>query len=237
MPNLLILDASSSLCSVALLTDQGDYWKTETQPRRHAQRLLEMVDELISESVIQRQDLDGVAFGRGPGSFTGIRIAVSVAQGLSLGLDIPVCGISSLQAMAQAAAEESAGSNSGQVNCMTLMDAHMGEVFWGQFCVEEGLSVALSDERVGSPEECLSVIREWSGQLAGTGLGLPAFDGCLQTLNHIQPEARYMASLARKAWAQGSFADPGEHPPVYLRNSVAWKKLNEQPSLLNPNKG
>ncbi len=237
MPNLLVLDASSSLCSVALLTDNGDYWKTEAQPRRHAQRLLEMVDEIVSESGIQRQDLNGVAFGRGPGSFTGIRIAVSVAQGLSLGLGIPVCGISALQAMAQAVAAECPDETAEQINCMTLMDAHMGEVFWGQFSVDKDRSVSLADERVGSPEECLQIIGEWSGLLAGTGLQLPAFSGCEQTLNHIQPEARFMINLVRQAWEDGLFDDPSQHPPVYLRNSVAWKKLSEQPSLLNPNKG
>ena len=102
MPNLLLLDASSSLCSVALLTDQGDFWKTEDQPRRHAQRLLAMVDEILEEAGVSPQALNGVAFGRGPGSFTGIRIAVSVAQGISLGLGIPVCGLSSLQLIARA---------------------------------------------------------------------------------------------------------------------------------------
>ena len=232
MPNLLVLDASSSLCSVALLTENGDFWKTENQPRRHAQRLLMMVDEIMTESGLNRGDLDGVAFGRGPGSFTGIRIAVSVSQGLSLGLDIPVCGLSALQTMAQSVLVEGAAGD----RVMTLMDAHMGEVFWGQYELDAGIAVAVSDERVGTPEVCLQVMSDWQGSVAGAGLELAAFADCPQALNHIQPEARFMSRLARQAWDDGLFGDSSQHPPVYLRNSVVWKKLDEQPSLLNPKK-
>ncbi len=232
MPNLLLLDASSSLCSVALLSEQGDYWKSEDQPRRHAQRLLPMVDELLHEAGLSRTQIDGIAFGRGPGSFTGIRIAVSVAQGISLGLDIPVCGVSSLQLIAQAVFEQ----NPATEKVLVIMDAHMGEVFWGQFSVSGGSVSSLSDERVGAPAECLKYVAQWQGVIAGGGLLLKEFADCPKEFATVQPEARYMTQAARQAWENGEFSDPANHSPVYLRNSVAWKKLDEQPSLLKSTK-
>ena len=104
MANLLILDASSSLCSVTLLNGEQRYDLSETQPRRHAQRLLPMVDEVLQLAGLPKAELDGIAYARGPGSFTGIRIAVSVVQGIAMGLDIPVYGFSTLQMLAQQSA-------------------------------------------------------------------------------------------------------------------------------------
>lgn len=227
MSCLLILDASSTLCSVALKIDGETLWLTEDQPRRHAQRLLPMVDELMADAGVTRAELDGVAFGCGPGSFTGIRIAVAVAQGIALALDLPVCGISSLRTIAQAALRES-----GATRALAVMDAHMGEVFWGVYRMQDGLAVPCGEERVASPEECLADIDAWDGIIAGDGLQLMPFAHCDQTYACIRPEARTMAALADDAWAQGLFGDADAHPPVYLRNSVAWKKLDEQPSLL-----
>ena len=227
MSSLLILDASSTLCSVALNLNGETLWLTEDQPSRHAQRLLPMVDELMSDAGISRSELDGVAFGCGPGSFTGIRIAVAVAQGVSLALDLPVCGISSLATIAQAALSEDTRSRA-----LTLMDAHMGEVFWGTYELQNGICVPVGDEQVGNPEACLEAIADWDGVIAGDGLQLMPFAGCDLTYSGIRPEARTMSRLAAEAWKDGKFGDADAHPPVYLRNSVAWKKLDEQPSLL-----
>ena len=228
MATLLTIDASSSLCSVALERNDELLWSTEDQPRRHAQRLLPMIDDIVAQAGIAKGDLDGIAFGRGPGSFTGIRIAVSVAQGLSLGLDVPVCGVSSLATVALAAAQ----NDSSVKEVFALMDAHMGEVFWGRFQVEDSGLTLIGEEVVGSPELCIAAMAECSGQVAGNGLDLETFSDCNQALASLQPEARVMASLARDAWKQGQFGAADQHSPVYLRNSVAWKKLDEQPSLL-----
>jgi len=181
----------------------------------------------MADAGITRADLSGVAFGRGPGSFTGIRIAISVAQGIALGLDLPVCGISSLQGMAQAAL-----TAANEQRVLVLMDAHMGEVFWGAYEMQNGTCVPVGDEKVGSPEACLKDIAVWDGIVAGEGLQLMHFAECDQTWANLRPEARSMSPLALNAWNNGLFGDAAEHPPVYLRNSVAWKKLDEQPSLL-----
>lgn len=227
MPCLLIIDASSSLCSVAINQAGETVWVTEDQPRRHAQRLLPMIDELLSDASVDRSQIDGIAFGRGPGSFTGIRIATAVAQGLSLGLDRPVVGISSLEAVALAAMHES-----GAESVLSVMDAHMGEVFWGRYTRDGNLCRALVDERVGKPEDCLEDIKAFDDVLAGDGLQLMPFVECSQDFSMVRPEARAMSAIAQHYWSQGLFGDPLEHSPVYLRQSVAWKKLAEQPSLL-----
>ena len=110
MANLLIVDASSSLCSVSLIADDRIISLEERQPRRHAQRLLPLVDDVLAQAGVARQALDGLAFGRGPGSFTGIRIALSMVQGIALGLDIPVLGVSSLEMLASARADQEGAS-------------------------------------------------------------------------------------------------------------------------------
>ena len=112
------------------------------------------------------------------------------------------------------------------------MDAHMGEVFWGQFDVVDGMTQASGAEQVGSPDVCLAEIDTFKGGLAGDGLNLSAFESLSSEYANIQPEARIMAALADREWNNGHFGSPDNQLPVYLRNSVAWKKLDEQPSLL-----
>lgn len=228
MTCLLVVDASSTLCSVAL-SYQGQQWHiSEEQPRRQAQRLLPMVDGLLKKAQVSKQDLQGIAYGCGPGSFTGIRIAASVTQGIALALDLPVLGVSSLQAVAQ---EVFAQSDAQQV--MTIMNAHMGEVFWGAFERAGNLCKAISPEQVGSPEKCLAEIAEFNGEVAGDGLALPGFIHLPQQWAQVQPQAQYILPLAKDAWHKQLFTDAEEQQPVYLRESVAWKKLSEQPSLLS----
>lgn len=228
MTCLLVVDASSTLCSVALCY-QGQQWHiSEEQPRRQAQRLLPMVDELLKKAQVSKQDLQGIAYGCGPGSFTGIRIAASVTQGIALALDLPALGLSSLQAVAQ---EVFAQSDAQQV--MAIMNAHMGEVFWGAFERDGDLCKAISKEQVGSPEKCLAEIAEFNGEVAGDGLALPDFTHLPQQWAQVQPQAQHILSLAKDAWHKQLFTDAEEQQPVYLRESVAWKKLSEQPSLLS----
>ena len=235
MANLLILDASSSLCSVSLLTASGDVHLCEQQPRRHAQRLLPMVDEVLQQAGIDKTALDGIAYGRGPGSFTGIRIAASVMQGIALALALPVFGVSSLQAIAQQLAQQNDQLVPGS-QIAVVTDAHMGEVFWGMFQLnEQRLALAINDERVGAPPLCLQQLQDFDGAIAGDGLQLEAFselagrDNCYPDIP-LQTEA--MAPLVHHAWQQQAFGNEEQHAPVYLRDSVAWKKLDEQPSLL-----
>jgi len=234
MANLLILDASSALCSVSLLTDQQDWHICEDQPRRHAQRLLPMVDEVLTQAGLDRHQLDGIAYGRGPGSFTGIRIAASVMQGIALALDLPLYGVSSLQAIAQEVAETQQHFQGQQI--AAIMDAHMGEVFWGVYELQaDGRTVLVGKEQVAAPEVCLQQLAGFDGIYAGDGLSLEIVKTALAGKNvmaDVQPKSQYMAGLVQAAWQVAEFGNEEQHAPVYLRDSVAWKKLDEQPSLL-----
>ncbi|ASP39212.1 tRNA (adenosine(37)-N6)-threonylcarbamoyltransferase complex dimerization subunit type 1 TsaB [Bacterioplanes sanyensis] len=224
MANLLILDASSTFCSVALKTADGVVAQSEVQPRKHAQRLLPMVDEVLVRSGLARQQLDGIAYARGPGSFTGIRIAASVMQGIAMGLDLPVCGISTLQGLAQSQLKPD-----GQ-RMLAVLDAHMGEVFWAQYRYENGLALLDGEEHVGSPDLYLANTDE---TLSAVGNGLK-----LAPLQHRSgnPDKELVAEdlvpLVLQQWSAGGFGCIEDHQPVYLREGVAWKKLAEQPSLL-----
>ena len=227
-PNLLVVDASSSLCSAALLTQGNIYSMVEEQPRRQAQRLLPLVSEVLAQAGCEKRALQGIAYGRGPGSFTGIRIAASVMQGIALALELPVFGVSSLQAVAAELFKQEA-----QVKAvLVVMNAHMGEVFWGRFERDGVLCRGLGIERVGSPEECLTEIARFSGALAGNGLQLAEFSHLDQQYATLGPKAEAMLPLVLDAWKQQHFGKVADHLPVYLRDSVAWKKLDEQPSLL-----
>lgn len=227
MASLLVVDASSTLCSVALSHDAQQWQLIEEQPRKHAQRLLPMVDELLTQAQVSKQQLSGIAYGRGPGSFTGIRIAASVMQGIAFALSLPVAGISSLQAVALATLRRCDAQT-----VMAIMDAHMGEVFWGQFERDGDLCRLVGVEQVGSPQQCLQELSSFRGVLAGDGLALADFSHCDQRFAAVYPQADVMLSLAHEVWQQQGFGAVEEHPPVYLRDSVAWKKIDEQPSLL-----
>jgi len=228
MANLLIVDASSSLCSVALSMGEQVISLEEHQPRRHAQRLLPLIDEILQQGGISKQQLDGIAFGRGPGSFTGIRIALSLVQGMTLGLGIPVLGVSSLKMLAAARAHQEGA-------CIAaVMNAHMGEVFWGRYRMENGMAVLMGSERVGTPEQCVQDLAGFDGEWLGNGVALlpSGSDSAESVVDAVEPLASFVVSSVRSAWQQGKFSGVENHPPVYLRDSVAWKKLDEQPSLL-----
>lgn len=229
MANILIVDASSHWCSVAVHTERGDFSLSEQQPRRHAQRLLPMVDEVLQQANLARHQLQGIAYGCGPGSFTGIRIAAAVTQGIAFALDLPVLAVSSLQAIAQQYFQQHGDTE----RCAVVTDAHMGEVFWGIYQLEQGLAVALQADAVGSPEQCLRQLADFNGAVVGDGLSLPALTG-LYGMADLAIEASAMLPIACHAWQAGLFGTLDEHPPVYLRDGVAWKKLSEQPSLLKP---
>src|SRR5690606_17685116 len=133
--------------------------------------VLPLVDELLGEAGLALRKLDGVAFGRGPGSFTGLRIAAAVAQGLGLGAGLPLLPVSSLAALAQRAWREG-----GAEAALTCVDAHMGEVYWAAYAIEDGVAVARRDERLGPPE---AVEPPAGGAWAAVGNGFAAHAAAL----------------------------------------------------------
>lgn len=222
---LLALDTSSAQCSAALLLDGELDFRAVATARDHARLLLPMVDELLVGAGIVLASLDGIAFGRGPGSFTGVRIAAAVTQGLAAGAGLPVLPVSSLRALAaraRAAVIEAEGSlPPGKL--LACMDARMGEVYWGLF--EADLQPA--EEQVGPPAMLQAPGMPAVAAAAGMGLGAwPGIAASLQlapgrALATAEPHAREMAQLAAADLAAGAvWLDAALAQPVYLRNQV-----------------
>lgn len=238
MSNILVFDASSSWCSVALSSHGLIYAVAELQPRKHAQLMMPMIDEVCRQAGIAPSEIKGIAFGKGPGSFTGLRIAIAIAQGLSLATDAKLYGISSLEALAWQGAKQH-----NKQHVFTILNAYMGEVFYAAYEFHsEGVTCHLEDA-LSKPENVdfsildnsLLASKEWLG--AGNGFEFESeFPQSLQGFSMIDtcidPLAESMVDLALTAWNEGKFTAPEFQEPVYLRDTVAWKKLSEQPSLL-----
>jgi tRNA threonylcarbamoyladenosine biosynthesis protein TsaB len=221
---LLAVETATEACSAALYLDGVILQRYRLAPREHAALILSMCDEVLSEGGISRSRLDAIAFGRGPGSFTGVRIAVGVAQGMAFGLDRPVVPVSTLAAIAQGAVRER-----GEGRVLAAIDARMGEVYWGLFaCGADGRVVAQGPEAVAPPGRVSGDLGGWSG--AGTGwhaygdilsqgTGITAWDG------ERLPQAHDIALLAAAAFERGEFMAADQAVPVYLRDDVTHKKV------------
>lgn len=230
---ILSFDTSAEACSVALLIDDQSYERVETSPRQHAQMLLPFIQSLLNEHSLKLSDLNAIAFGCGPGSFTGLRIAAGVAQGLSYGSACPVLPVSNLRAMAFQASEHTTLNH-----ILPAFDARMDEVYWGAFELkrsqDSGRLVAieaLAREQVTPPEQ---VVCPLGSDWYGLGSGYAFFDrfdaDSKSRIKEFDETARPMASdivrLARLDLEQGSSCvEAAQAKPVYIRDEVAWKKL------------
>lgn len=229
MPILLALDASSSACSAALLRRDGTgetlVSRFALTPREHTRRLLPMVDEVLAEADMSPSELDAVAYGRGPGSFTGLRIAAGTAQGLAYGLDRPLLGISTLEALAL-----SAHRRIGVEHVVTAMDARMGEIYVAAWRCRDGMTEALLEEAVMPPQRLRlpTIAGEWYGIGSGWALweAMPAEvqAAVAQRDAESEPAAEELVLLAARDYAQGVRPAAHESQPIYLRDQVAWQK-------------
>ncbi len=232
MSILLALDASSSACSAALLrrrpgADDELLSRFEMTPREHTRRLLPMVDEVLAEAGFSPAELDAVAYGHGPGSFTGLRIAAGAAQGLAYGLDRPLIGVSTLAALALGAHRRHHFRW-----LVTALDARMGEIYVAAWQCRHGRPEALLEAAVMAPERLRLPAGlgdpDWVGVGSGWGLWeqMPADVQVAlgQHLPSMEVEAADMALLAMDDLEAGGGQAPHLVQPVYLRNEVAWKK-------------
>ncbi|AAU37967.1 tRNA (adenosine(37)-N6)-threonylcarbamoyltransferase complex dimerization subunit type 1 TsaB [[Mannheimia] succiniciproducens] len=232
---LLALDTSTEACSVALLHHGEKTHLDEVAQRSHTKRILPMVDEILAQSGLRLNQLDALVFGRGPGSFTGVRVGTGITQGLALGADLPVIPVSDLAAMAQAAYEL---HQAEQV--ITAIDARMNEVYFAQLIGEKVRSEfgeflqwnEVIAEQVCSPEQAIAQLRanRTQGDWLNVGTGWAAYEALTKTpfgkISAIQlPSALYMLSLAVPAWYNRQYVKAVDVEPVYLRNEVTWKKL------------
>lgn len=226
MTKILALDASTDACSVALSIDGATSHIFELAAKSHTQRLLPMVDEILRAANCRLQDLDAIAYGRGPGSFTGLRICMGVVQGLAFGANLPVIPISTLQAMAQGFLTENANTS---LPLLVALDARMDEIYWGLFSADK-IPQALSDEHVMKPADVCEqrVIQDLNKQFIAIGPGWHYAD--LQTLvpnqlvQDVHPNAKDILTLAIDTFQQGKSISILDAQPVYLRDSVSWKK-------------
>lgn len=222
MTTLLALDTATEACSVALLHEGRVLGRYEVIPRLHAQRVLPMVQELLAEAGIALSAVDAIAFGRGPGAFTGVRIAVGVVQGLAFALERPVLPISNLAVLAQRAHREQ-----GATQVAAAIDARMDELYWGCYRLEDGEMRLAGVEAVLPPEQ-VALPRDAGGAWFGAGTGW-AFAARIPVEvagrdAGLLPHAVDLLSLAGFAWARGEARPAEEAQPVYLRDNVATPK-------------
>ena len=221
--NILTIDTATEACSGALQFNQTLYTRYEVCPQQHSQKILPMVDAVMKEAGAALSALDGLGFGRGPGSFTGVRIATGIIQGLALGSQLPVAGVSTLAAMAQQVI------NTRDVKDVAVaIDARMGEVYFGHYQNQQGIATLVGQEQVASPETVTEQIDVTSMAVAGTGWqAYPVLTALLndQSVNVSYPYARFMLPLAEQTLSTGQGMAVDAITPEYLRNTVTWKKL------------
>ncbi|WP_199257305.1 tRNA (adenosine(37)-N6)-threonylcarbamoyltransferase complex dimerization subunit type 1 TsaB [Pantoea sp. BAV 3049] len=225
---ILAIDTATEACSVALLKDDQITAHFELCAREHTQRILPLVRNILQQRQTALTDLDALAFGQGPGSFTGVRIGIGIAQGLALGAALPMVGVSTLKTMAQ-----SAWRLTGATRVLAAIDARMGEVYWAEYQRDEkGNWQGEDTEAVLKPEAAQQRMEQLDGEWALVGTGWKAYPQlaasgslALQTTGVELPCAEDMIPLAVAALAEGKAVAVENAEPTYLRNEVAWKKL------------
>lgn len=224
---ILALETATHACSVALRIDGVTQQRHAIAPREHAQRVLPDVHDLLTEAGITLNQLDAIAVGRGPGSFTGVRIAIGIAQGLAFGAELPLVPVSSLAALAQTAADECAAEH-----VIAAFDARMQELYCACYVRQShGLVELMGEEQVAAAAD---VPLPSQGQWLAAGDGWENYDDILQarcsaTLTAIHPntmpQAQAVTKLAEAALHNGGGLPPAQVLPVYLRNNVATPKI------------
>ncbi|MFM5359827.1 tRNA (adenosine(37)-N6)-threonylcarbamoyltransferase complex dimerization subunit type 1 TsaB [Aeromonas veronii] len=224
---ILAVDTATEACSAALLVGDKLFSRWEEAPRDHTRKILPMVQAVLEDAGISLSDLDAIAFGRGPGSFTGVRIGISVAQGLAFGASVPLIGISTLAAMAQGAYRLD-----GAEQVLTAIDARMNEVYFGRYELIDGRMQLVGDEVVSEPAALVDVRGKLAGPVTCVGTGFETYGETLSGLadelavSQVRfPAAEDMLPLARAAWLAGEAVPVEQATPVYLRDKVTWKKL------------
>ncbi|PSV59059.1 tRNA (adenosine(37)-N6)-threonylcarbamoyltransferase complex dimerization subunit type 1 TsaB [Photobacterium sp. GB-3] len=225
---ILAVDTATENCSVALLMGDEVISRCEYAPREHTTKILPMVDTVLAEAGIKLNQLDALAYGQGPGSFTGVRIGIGIAQGLAFGADLPMVGVSTLAAMAQGTYRVHQADN-----VLSAIDARMGEIYWGQYQRKiDGDWQIIGAEQVIVPDALVESVQTETGiwLTAGTAwevyadtLGKLPFE--MQQGSVLYPDSQDMVHLAKFAFARGESVSAEVASPVYLRDTVTWKKL------------
>ena len=217
---VLAFDTSTEYCSVALWQDGTVVERCELVGQKHSEVLMEMLDELLRVADTKLAQLDGIAFGMGPGSFTGVRIACGVTQGLALGANLPVIGVCTLEALAEA---------SGKPRVIAALDARMGEIYHAAYEKHDDVWTTVSEPCLCKPEAAPSVPGDdWFG--VGSGFAMHGavlgarYTGQLRGVDGAAvPQAAAIAALGAAQFALGRGVDAAAALPLYLRDKVALK--------------
>ncbi|MDN5781150.1 MAG: tRNA (adenosine(37)-N6)-threonylcarbamoyltransferase complex dimerization subunit type 1 TsaB [Luteimonas sp.] len=231
---LLAFETATEACSVAVWVDGAVRERFEIAPRRHAELALPWAEQLLAEAGVAKAQLDAIAVGRGPGAFTGVRLAIAIAQGIALALDRPVVPVSTLAVLA--AGLRGVGARSGQPeHIFAAIDARMGEVYSAAFERRADELLALSQETVSPPGAV--VLPGDAGGWQGVGTGFAAGEAALQArfgsrLAGVDaaalPHAADLARLAAIAFERGEALPPERIEPAYLRDNVALTLVEQQ---------
>ncbi|AYB49265.1 tRNA (adenosine(37)-N6)-threonylcarbamoyltransferase complex dimerization subunit type 1 TsaB [Candidatus Williamhamiltonella defendens] len=225
-PRILAIDTTTDACSVAFLNHGEISSLSEICPRNQTQRILPMVQQILGASSLSLHQLDVLAFARGPGSFTGVRLGIGVSQGLALGADLPMIGVSTLEMLAQGACRQT-----GLKQVLVAMDARMGEIYWGAF-IQKSASQwqSVEKEMLKTPKQAERQIRLLKGKWAYAGNAWTIYPDLLKVNSEVLtqadlllPQAEDMLPLALKLWQAGVAVPVEQAEPVYLRNNVAQK--------------
>ena len=230
---VLAVDTATEACSAALVFDGEIVERYEVIGRGHAERLLPMVQEVLAEAGVALAAVDAIAFGRGPGSFTGLRIGAGVTQGLAFGAGLPVVPVSDLAALAARAATQR-----DQRYVLACLDARMAQVYWATFdCREAAAPVALTAEAVSDAGDVqlppINNLRNRDSPLFfGAGHGLSAYPALHTLLGprlaaydaDLLPHAREIALIGARVFAQGGAVGAEQALPVYIRDDVAHRR-------------
>ena len=218
MTRILALETAGETCSVAIMDGDEVLEHFEQAPRRQTEKVLPMVEALLAESQLTLRQLDGIAFGHGPGAFTGVRVAAAVTQGLAFAADLPVIGISTLAACAL-----SAQDIAPHRDVIAVFDARMGEIYLGAYACEEAGARALADDGLFHPDT-LPALPEKDWMIVGSGLvygeALRKAYGASRCEADVNPHAKAVAQLALSGFQRGEGVSAEQAQPVYLRDQV-----------------
>lgn len=231
MTGILAIETSTDACSVAVAVEGEIRERYEYAPQQHNKLLFSMLRELLPDGDLRSHGIDAIAYGCGPGSFTGLRIAASAVQGLAYTSGLPVVGVSTLAAIAQTALRHGVVGEDATLLCS--LDARINEVYSALYDFREGLAVLRKGPRVCAPED---LNYAYSGPLCGVGSGLRFIDSFptqfatrIESQNsEILAAAQDLIPLAIDMLQRGETQTAGQAQPVYVRDEISWKKLAEQ---------
>ena len=226
--NLLAFDTSTEFLSIAIARGEALFRFDTLAGQSHSQLILPEIQKLLTSANMPLSDLNGLVFGAGPGSFTGVRIAAGVAQGLAFGAGLQVMGICTLMALAQA---------SGAEKVIACLDARMGEVYHAAYVKEDGVWQAICEPSLYKPDAVPAIAgNDWVGAGSGwqtyTEILAAKYDAQLaQVLPELLPQAHAMIQLAQPIFASGQALNAADAMPIYIRNRVALKTAEREQGL------